>query len=84
MDFVLALLPWPIVWGLTMRRTEKIGVAVAMSMGVLSVPRPFPSRLLPSANEDSCHSAGITGIIKTAMFWKMLAPDFCKPPVPMS
>ncbi|EEY21178.1 conserved hypothetical protein [Verticillium alfalfae VaMs.102] len=34
-DFVLALLPWKIVMGLQMRKHEKIGVAVAMSIGVL-------------------------------------------------
>jgi len=34
-DFVLAFLPWPLVWSLQMQRREKIGVAVAMSMGVL-------------------------------------------------
>ena len=33
MDFTLALLPWRIVWALQMKRVEKIGVAVAMSMG---------------------------------------------------
>ncbi|KAK3689145.1 hypothetical protein B0T22DRAFT_380612 [Podospora appendiculata] len=36
MDIVLALLPWSIVWNLQMRRKEKIGVAVAMSMGVFA------------------------------------------------
>jgi hypothetical protein len=35
MDIVLALLPWSIVWNLQMKKKEKIGVAVAMSMGVL-------------------------------------------------
>lgn len=35
MDLALALLPWKIVMGLQMKRTEKLGVAVAMSMGVL-------------------------------------------------
>lgn len=35
MDVVLALLPWPIIWKLQMKRKEKIGVALAMSMGVL-------------------------------------------------
>ncbi|KAL9948401.1 hypothetical protein D7B24_007165 [Verticillium nonalfalfae] len=35
-DFVLALLPWKIVMGLQMRKHEKIGVAVAMSIGVLA------------------------------------------------
>ncbi|KAI1106219.1 hypothetical protein F4804DRAFT_348976 [Jackrogersella minutella] len=34
MDFVLALLPWPLIWHLKMRTKEKIGVAVAMSMGI--------------------------------------------------
>jgi hypothetical protein len=34
-DVLFALLPWRLVWGLRMRRKEKIGVVVAMSMGVL-------------------------------------------------
>ncbi|KAI1409017.1 hypothetical protein F5Y13DRAFT_171333 [Hypoxylon sp. FL1857] len=34
MDFVLALLPWPLIWHLKMKTKEKIGVAVAMSMGI--------------------------------------------------
>ncbi|KAK3364700.1 putative integral membrane protein [Lasiosphaeria hispida] len=36
MDFALALLPWTVIWGLQMKRKEKIGVAVAMSMGVFA------------------------------------------------
>ncbi|KAK0625052.1 hypothetical protein B0T17DRAFT_577729 [Bombardia bombarda] len=36
MDIVLALLPWSVVWSLQMRKQEKIGVAVAMSMGVFA------------------------------------------------
>jgi len=36
MDFTLALLPWTIVWNLRMRRTDKIGVAIAMSMGIFA------------------------------------------------
>ncbi len=35
MDIVLAILPWKIIWALTMNRKEKVGVMVAMSMGVL-------------------------------------------------
>jgi hypothetical protein len=35
MDFVLALLPWQIIWGLQMKKKEKLGVALAMSMGIL-------------------------------------------------
>ena len=37
MDFTLALLPWKIVWNLQMKRREKVGVALAMSMGILFV-----------------------------------------------
>lgn len=35
MDIVLAFVPWKMIWALTMNRKEKIGVLVAMSMGVL-------------------------------------------------
>ncbi len=35
MDFVLAFIGVQTVWGLQMKMTEKIGVAVAMGMGVL-------------------------------------------------
>ncbi|KAB5559648.1 hypothetical protein GE09DRAFT_62430 [Coniochaeta sp. 2T2.1] len=33
MDFLLALLPWKLLYGMRMRKTEKFGIAVAMSMG---------------------------------------------------
>ncbi|OLN85459.1 hypothetical protein CCHL11_08084 [Colletotrichum chlorophyti] len=36
MDIVLAMLPWKMIWGLTMTRREKIGVLVAMSMGIFA------------------------------------------------
>ena len=36
MYFMLALLPWKFLWGLHMKRGEKIGVGVAMSMGVFA------------------------------------------------
>ncbi|KAF3041283.1 hypothetical protein E8E12_002732 [Didymella heteroderae] len=36
MDISLALLPWRILWGLQMRLAEKIGVCVAMSLGILA------------------------------------------------
>jgi hypothetical protein len=35
MDMLLAVMPWKIIWSMTMNRKEKIGVMVAMSMGVL-------------------------------------------------
>jgi hypothetical protein len=35
MDFTLALLPWTFLSQLRMRKKEKIGVGIAMSMGVM-------------------------------------------------
>jgi len=35
MDIVLAIIPWRIIWNLTMNKKEKFGVLFAMSMGVL-------------------------------------------------
>ncbi|KAM0276730.1 hypothetical protein ACHAQH_006440 [Verticillium albo-atrum] len=35
MDVVLAMLPWKMIWGLELTRKEKLGVLIAMSMGVL-------------------------------------------------
>ncbi len=44
MDWVLALLPWKLLWSLQMKRKEKVGVGIAMSMGLLYVcPRPAAS-----------------------------------------
>lgn len=37
MDISLALLPWKVLWGLQMRTAEKIGVCLAMSLGLLCV-----------------------------------------------
>ena len=36
MDFTLAFLPWQFLWKLQMKRSEKIGVGIALSMGVLA------------------------------------------------
>ncbi|KAK1756994.1 hypothetical protein QBC47DRAFT_451496 [Echria macrotheca] len=36
MDVVLAMIPWKLIWGLQMRKQEKIGVIVAMSMGIFA------------------------------------------------
>jgi len=38
MDITLALLPWTLIWKLQMKKKEKAGVAIAMSMGILYVP----------------------------------------------
>ncbi|KAK1978618.1 hypothetical protein LZ30DRAFT_598722 [Colletotrichum cereale] len=36
MDILLAMLPWKMIWGLQMKIQEKVGVAVAMSMGLFA------------------------------------------------
>ncbi|RKU41325.1 hypothetical protein DL546_004840 [Coniochaeta pulveracea] len=36
MDITLALLPWKLIWGLQMRKQEKVGVAFAMSCGLFA------------------------------------------------
>lgn len=44
-DFILSLLPWIMVWKLRMKKAEKYGLAVALSMGcvwVFSSPLPIP------------------------------------------
>jgi len=35
MDFTLAILPWTVIWKLQMKKPEKLGVGIAMSMGFL-------------------------------------------------
>jgi hypothetical protein len=35
MDFLLAVIPWVMMWKIQMKRREKLGIAVAMSLGVL-------------------------------------------------
>jgi hypothetical protein len=35
MDLSLALMSWKIIWNLQMRFAEKIGIGVAMSLGIL-------------------------------------------------
>ncbi|KAE8381756.1 hypothetical protein BDV26DRAFT_301028 [Aspergillus bertholletiae] len=41
MDFILALLPWVVLWKLQMRRREKLGIAIAMSLGVFAAVTAF-------------------------------------------
>jgi hypothetical protein len=35
MDITLAILPWNILWGLSMNKKEKLSALAAMSMGIL-------------------------------------------------
>lgn len=34
-DFILALFPWLVTWGMRIKKLEKIGVCVTMSLGVV-------------------------------------------------
>ncbi|KAK0716611.1 hypothetical protein B0T21DRAFT_64537 [Apiosordaria backusii] len=54
MDIVLALLPWRIIWKLTMNKKEKFGVLVAMSMGVFAgITSIIKITQLPSISDAS-------------------------------
>lgn len=44
-DFVLAGLPWAIVWKLQMRKKEKKTIAMSLSLGVLYVDCVRPMRV---------------------------------------
>jgi len=79
MDISLALLPWKLIWRLQMKRQEKIGVAFAMSCGVLYVNQT-PYSLGRSLADGSHRSAGITAIIKTTKIPAMLSQDPCESP----
>ncbi|KAI1470485.1 uncharacterized protein F4812DRAFT_456495 [Daldinia caldariorum] len=60
MDFVLALLPWVILRRLRMDLKEKIGVAVAMSMGVFAGATAIvKSYSLPVIREDDFNYLGV-------------------------
>jgi hypothetical protein len=49
MDIVLAVVPWRIIWSLTMNKKEKSGILIAMSMGILYASPPrFPTSYLIS------------------------------------
>ncbi|KAJ5380321.1 uncharacterized protein N7496_002749 [Penicillium cataractarum] len=41
MDVILALLPWAVIWDLEMKKREKAGIALAMSMGVIAAIAAF-------------------------------------------
>jgi rhodopsin domain-containing protein len=51
MDIILALLPWQVIWGLQLNLKEKVGVGIAMSMGMLAGIVAFVKcSVLPSVN----------------------------------
>ncbi|TLD07081.1 hypothetical protein PgNI_10907 [Pyricularia grisea] len=53
MDIILALLPWRIIWKLTINKKEKLGVMVAMSMGLFAGAVSFAKiEQLPAINKS--------------------------------
>lgn len=75
MDLTLAMLPWTVIWGLQMKVKEKIGVAIAMSCGVLYGLLPTSPPTAHSVLTSSPHSAGVTAIIKTTKIPAMQSPN---------
>ncbi|KAJ6157776.1 hypothetical protein N7470_005368 [Penicillium chermesinum] len=41
MDFILSVLPWIVLWELEMKKREKAGIALAMSMGIFAAVTAF-------------------------------------------
>ncbi|KAI1328336.1 hypothetical protein F5Y16DRAFT_419995 [Xylariaceae sp. FL0255] len=60
-DFTLALVPWFLVRHLNMKRTEKLGVAIAMSFGSLAgITAIVRGAYLPLLNTPNFSSSGTT------------------------
>ncbi|KAK1765582.1 hypothetical protein QBC33DRAFT_425451, partial [Phialemonium atrogriseum] len=62
-DFVLALLPWQMVWKLQMKGKEKVGVAVAMSMGIFAGVTSIVKTLEIPALAAGDFTYNLTGLI---------------------
>ncbi|KAK3995538.1 96ca82bc-67f3-4b3a-ab36-ffe7d8f40fbe [Cladorrhinum sp. PSN332] len=61
MDVILALVPWPLIWKITMGKKEKFGVAIAMSMGVVAGVTSFVKMImLPNLTGDPTESVAVT------------------------
>lgn len=85
MYFILALLPWKLIMKLNMRKVEKVGVALAMSMGILWVLLHASVSANAMSNGGVCRltimlvSAGAAAIVKVIQFRSMSGGDFtCK------
>ncbi|KAK4245594.1 hypothetical protein C7999DRAFT_16216 [Corynascus novoguineensis] len=50
MDFILAIFPWVLIWPMRIRTAEKIGVGIAMSLGVFAgITGVIKTTFLPAA-----------------------------------
>lgn len=57
-DFILALLPWKMIFNLQMKRSERISIALALSMGVVAgvtgVMKAYQGYLLLGVRNPDC------------------------------
>ncbi|KAF3352504.1 hypothetical protein VdG1_08955 [Verticillium dahliae VDG1] len=64
MDIVLALLPWQVLWGLQLNLKEKLGVGIAMSLGIFAGVIAFVKcSVLPSVGGPNFNYDGSLVII---------------------
>jgi hypothetical protein len=71
MDFAFVVLPWKMLWGMEMRRSERAGVMFAMGLGALAgVAALVKSTIFPRVYDDD-HLAGLQvsgwGAIETSV-----------------
>ena len=76
LDFFLAFLPWTFLWGIMLRKKEKFGILIAMSMGVMYVAPA--SSLFYEALTIVPDSAGAFGIVKCYELPYLGKGDICK------
>ena len=58
-DFGFAVLPWKMLWGLEMRRSERVGVMLAMGMGTLAGAAAVVKSTIFPRVYDADHLAGL-------------------------
>ncbi|KAK5661807.1 hypothetical protein OQA88_9909 [Cercophora sp. LCS_1] len=67
MDIVLAVVPWKMIWTLTMNKKEKFGVLVAMSMGIFAgVTSIIKLTQLPTISNTSFTDSSVQLVILAA------------------
>ncbi|KAK0736589.1 hypothetical protein B0T21DRAFT_182195 [Apiosordaria backusii] len=94
-DAVLAFLPWKFLWALEMSIKEKVGVVIAMSMGVFAgVAAAIKSAALPAVNNGTDPTASVPLLIwgnaeaaicimaASIPILRALARGNCRAPVP--
>lgn len=60
MDFMFAIFPWFITWPLNLKRGEKIGLCVTLSLGMMYVQQPT-SPLTAEIEGHAADNYGMTG-----------------------